>query len=137
MKIIRFLLIMVFFISCSNFYGDEDLGNGYFLWKEGRYKKIVYNEDGTSGDGGYSVIKNNVINVKSNEHHIIVQTLDFEDSGQEVRKYWIIDKAVSINMDDCNNQESCDKTLKSNVTGPLDSLNFSKFIKKENIKLPF
>lgn len=136
-KIISFSLIISLTVSCSNFYGDENLGSGYFIWKDGRYKSIVYKSDESLSDGGYSVIEKNVLKAKSNESYLIVLTSDLQNTGEELHEYWLIDKTVLIDMDSCNDQASCDKLLKSNVTGPLDSLSFSKIIEKQNIHLVF
>lgn len=90
-----------------------------------------------SADGAYSVIDNNVLKFNYNSSYIILNTFNYKNTGEESLDYWIIDKSIPVNMDDCNNQESCGELLKSNVEGPIDSLNFYRRLKERDIKLTF
>lgn len=124
--------------SCSNFYGDKNLGNGYYLWEDGRYKSIIFSPEKVyKGEGGYSVIKENVKNVYFNDSYIIVKTSKFMDSETELIKFWMIDKMVSVDLNNCHDQASCDKLLKSNVMGPMDSISFYQKLKERNIRFKF
>lgn len=131
-------MIVLMMSSCSNFYGDKNLGSGYFLWQDGRYKEIVFSTEKVyKGEVIYNVIEENVSNVNFNDSYIIVKTSKFIDPKTELTKFWVIDKTVSINLNNCHDQASCDKLLKINVTGPMDSISFYQKLKKLNIGLKF
>lgn len=141
-NIIRILLFCVacvtYSCSTSKFYGDEKLGAGYFLSKDGRYKAIDYSPDENyKGDGGYAVIKENVKSLNYNKSYIIVQTSRYEKPSNEVKEFWVIDKSVPINLKDFKNQDEFDKLLKVGLTGPLDSVQFYRLIQEKNIDLKF
>ena len=74
-KILFIILTAMVFASCGNYYGDENLGSGYFVWKDGRYASLVYNEDREDAEGGYTVIEENIIETKANEKYIIAKSV--------------------------------------------------------------
>lgn len=139
---IKIFLFCVVFVACScstsNFYGDEKLGSGYFLYRNGRYKAIDYSSDKNyKGDGGYAVIKENVKFFNYNKSHIIIQTVRYEKLSKEVKEFWVIDKSVQISLKDFKNQDEFDKLLKIGLTGPLDSVQFYRLIQEKDIDLKF
>lgn len=124
--------------STSKYYGDENLGAGYFLCKDGKYKSIDYSPDKNyKGDGGYAVIKENIKSINYNEYYIIILTSKYENITNEIKSYWIIDKAVPINITESKSQEDFNKLLKVGLTGPLDSLSFYQELEAKNINLKF
>jgi hypothetical protein len=142
-NIIRIFLFcvacVIYSCSTSNFYGDEKLGVGYFLYKKGRYKSINYTPDENyKGEGvSYIVIKEQVKKINYNKAYIIVQTSRYEKPSNEVKEFWVIDKSVPINLKDFKNQEEFDELLKVGLTGPLDSVQFYRLIQEKNIDLRF
>ena len=138
-KIFLFCVVCVAYsCSTSKFYGDEKLGAGYFLCKDGRYKSIDFSPDENyKGDGGYAVIKENVKFLNYNKSHIIIQTSRYEKPLNEVKEFWVIDKNIPINLKDFKNQDEFDKLLKVGLTGPLDSVEFYQQLKERNIDLKF
>lgn len=131
------------FVTCScstsKFYGDEKLGAGYFLYRNGRLKSINYTpDDNYKGEGvSYVVIKEQVKFFNYDESYIVAQTLRYEKPSNEIKEFWIIDKNVPINLNDFKNQDEFDKLLKVGLTGPLDSVEFYQQLKEQNIDLKF
>jgi hypothetical protein len=138
-KILVFcVIISISSCSTSKYYGDENLGAGYFLSKDGKYKSIDYSPDKKyKGDGGYAVIKENIKSINFNESYIIILTSKHENITNEIKNYWIIDKAVPINITEFKNQNEFNRLLKVGLTGPLDSLGFYHELKVKNINLKF
>ncbi len=136
-KVLFIFLIVIYFLGCSSFYGDEQLGSGYFIWRDGRYASLVYNKDKKEADGGYTVIEENVIETKVNEKYIIVKSVKYNDKKQRVLSYWIIDKSKRLDFGKCKDQKSYNIVLKSNVIKKSDSLSFKKILKGQNIDLSF
>ncbi|PQJ16573.1 hypothetical protein BST99_13345 [Aureicoccus marinus] len=124
-------------IGCENFYGDESLGSGYFLWKEGSYASIGYTGNNDNSSIGYTVIKENVLEAKKNENYIIVKTVMFNKDQQKNLSYWVIDKSIKLDMSLCTDQSSCDSLLLSNLTKEKDSLAFKMLLKDKNVNLSF
>jgi len=134
---IMLIYFILLFNSCkmssvSRQRGDKDLGNGYYLFEDGPFTSIVYNNSPQYKSTGLEVIPFEVIKAKVVRNNIIAIRLN-EDNI--VKSYWIIDRSISINLDDCNDQKSCDSVLRSNVLGPLDSITFYKEIANKDIIL--
>ncbi|WP_146106305.1 hypothetical protein [Aureicoccus marinus] len=136
-KILSILLFACLLIGCENFYGDESLGSGYFLWKEGSYASIGYTGNNDNSSIGYTVIKENVLEAKKNENYIIVKTVMFNKDQQKNLSYWVIDKSIKLDMSLCTDQSSCDSLLLSNLTKEKDSLAFKMLLKDKNVNLSF
>jgi len=136
-KILFIILTAMVFASCGNYYGDENLGSGYFVWKDGRYASLVYNEDREDAEGGYTVIEENIIETKANEKCIIAKSVKYNNYKQRILSYWIIDKSKQLDMSKCKDQASCDAVLKPNLIKETDSLAFTKILKRQDIDLSF
>lgn len=136
-KILFMVLTAMVFTSCGNFYGDEKLGSGYFVWKDGRYASLVYNEDREDADGGYTVIEENIIETKANEKYIIAKSVKYNNDKQRILSYWIIDKSKQLDMSKCKDQASCNAVLNSNLINETDSLAFTKILKRQDVDLSF
>jgi len=136
--IMQFLMLtfMVLMInSCkttSQSHGDKDLRDGYYLMEDGLFTTIVYNDSPKYRFTGFVVIPFTVINYMEGNNYILAISLDDDNI---IKSYWIIDKSISINLDECPENSSCDSLLKSNVQGPMDSINFYNTIAKKNITL--
>ena len=124
--------------STSSYFGDEKLGDGYYLCKDGRFKSIEFSPDENyKGDGGYPVISENVKKINFNSTHIIVLTSKYVSVNKEIRNFWIIDKTVPVKLTEYKNQEGFNKLLMVGLLGPLDSLDFYQIIRTKNINLKF
>ncbi len=132
--VISFLFLFLYSFS-SIFWGDKNLGKGYFLWRDGRYKAIVYNPNSNTPDGGNPITIDNVVSLNYNKNYIIFKTNKFIKPSTEIKEYWIIDKSIQITINDYNDQNITDSLLKVNLLGPLDSTRFYKLIKERNIGL--
>ena len=129
-------LIFFFLFSCSYLYwGDENLGNGYFLSKDGKYQEIIYNPNKKTPDGGNPITTDNVVSLNYNNNYIIFKTNKYVKPSTEIKEYWIIDKSIPITIKNYNNQNTTDSLLKVNLIGPFDSIRFYKLIKERNIGL--
>jgi len=122
------------FYACGLFWGYEDLGNGYYFI-DGQAPDIVYDSDiSYNGSGGVNVIPYDVTSFAYNQDYIIARS---ERPILREVNFWIIDKSVKIDFYhgiDCF-VEDCDKILKSNVLGPMDSTSFFIQLKQLNIDL--
>ena len=125
------ILLTLFCISCS---ADKNLGNGYYLFKDGVFTSIVYTTKLPYRGTGVEVIPYQVIKTDFNDRYIWAITLD---DKHVVKSYWIIDKNIHISFADCHDQRSCDSLLRSNVVGPLDSLSFLNQLRERDITLKF
>ena len=135
--IILNILVCVSLISCkmstvSKRRGDKDLGGGYYLFVNGPFTMIVYNDSPHYKSTGLPVIPYTVIESASNKRYIFAITLDDENVN---KSYWAIDKSIPINLNDCSDQVSCDSLLRSNVVGPIDSITFYHQFRDMNVKL--
>ena len=135
-NLLSFLFVSLV-VGCNNFYGDESLGSGYFIWKEGSYASIGYTGTNNNSSIGYTVIEENVLEAKTNENYIIVKTVKYNKDQQKSLSYWVIDKSIKLDMSLCIDQSSCDILLLSNLTKEKDSLAFKKLLKHKNVSLSF
>jgi hypothetical protein len=132
------LTCIVYSCSTSTYFGDEKLGDGYFLCKDGKYKLIEYSpNENYKGDGGYTVISENVKKINFNKTHIIVLTLKYESPNNEIQNFWIIDKTIPVKITEIKDQDGFNKLLRVGLVGPLDSLDFYSQMKTKNINLKF
>jgi len=116
----------------SRLSGDVVLGNGYYLFENGPFTSIVYDSSPKYQNKGLPVIPFEVVKQEANSNYIFAITLN---DNNTVKSYWIIDKNIKIDLDDCSDQKSCDSLLQLNVSGPMDSINFYNTIAKKNITL--
>jgi|JI6StandDraft_1071083.scaffolds.fasta_scaffold277839_2 hypothetical protein len=128
----------------SSFYGDEDLGNGYVLWKDGGHQGITFSEEKPyTGNGGLDVISNHVQSIDYNNNYIIAKTNyntgHLSDSTDYRIKYWIIDKTIQIGYDDfsVSSERINSKYIKSIVFQSDDSATFFNELKRRKIVLKF
>ncbi|MEA4937929.1 MAG: hypothetical protein VB102_15020 [Paludibacter sp.] len=144
---ILFLTVTLFFSSdwfFPEWNGSYYLGNNLYLmdWEKGN-KIIVHckNKRGRTCYGGSPVIPHNyprevyVLSAKADDKWIIVKAITTEDNNV---CYYLIDKSFNINGLDWE-IVNCDSIIQSQITGPLDSLNFEHLKNKYNIsdKLSF
>lgn len=134
--IINSILVILFVSSCklSSLMGDKDLKNGYIFTADGNQACIIFSTSKPYRGTGLQVIPAKVVEVKYDKNYIIAKSID---KGKSEKKYWIIDKSISIDLNDCTDQASCDSLLRSNVEGPLDSILFNKKLKENSIPLNF
>jgi hypothetical protein len=138
---ILFLTVTLFFSSdwlFPEWNGSYYLGNNLYLidWEKDN-KIIVYcsNKRGRTCYGGAPVIPHNyprevyVQSAKADDKWIIVKAITTENNHY---CYYMIDKSFSI---DGLNWEvtNCDSIIQSQITGPLDSLNFEQLKNKYNV----
>jgi hypothetical protein len=130
------LIYAIFFHSCNLpiLFGDKELGAGYYYSEDGKLSTIIYSTKKPYKSSGLEVIPPQVVDFEYNNLYVIVKSIDNQTKNEY---YWIIDKKVRINLDDCNDKNSCDSLLKINVIGPLDSIWFRKEIDKSEITLRF
>jgi hypothetical protein len=125
--------------------GSHNLGNNLYMMEwDGGGRIIVFcsNKEGRTCYGGPRVIPTNerafddhgnyaelVENAKVDERWIVVKSKRFQEG---THCYYLIDKNFNIEGLDWNKSDSI---IQSNITGPLDSLEFCTILKKRNINL--
>ena len=132
--LLLFLFYLMVFCFCGKLWGYKDLGNGYYYTENGYHTRIVYNGKSRYTGTGFEIIPLRVIQVKHDEKDIIAVNLDLK-TKQKI--YWIIEKDKALNMQECKAAPDFDKAIKSNVTGPLDSIQFIVQLEAKRIKLKF
>lgn len=134
--IINSLLVILLVSSCkfSSLIGDKDLKSGYIFTADGDQACIIFSPSIPYRGTGLLVIPAKVVEVKYDKNYIIAKSID---KGKSEMKYWIIYKSISIDLNNCTDQTSCDSVLMSNVEGPLDSVLFNKILKENSIPLSF
>jgi len=115
--------MIAFLCSCtfSKLIGDKELGDGYVLTEDAKEHCIVKSSTEKYDGVGEIVIKK-VSNVNYNKKYIIVLSNELSLSKTT---YWIIIKKDVTNH------------YKSEVIGPLDSINFNKNLVLMKIGLKF
>ena len=118
--------------------GSYYLGNNLYMmdWERGN-KIIVHcsNKSGRTCYGGSPVIPHNyprevyVQSAKADDKWIIVKAITTEDNNV---CYYLIDKSFNIKGLDWD-VVNCDSIIQSQITGPLDSLNFEQLKNKYNV----
>ncbi len=131
------LVFVLAFISCkmssvARLRGDKDLGNGYYLFEDGPFTSIVYNNSKQYKSTGLEVIPFEVTKTEVINNLVLAIRLNEDNT---VKSYWIIDKSIPIDINKCNDQNSCDSVLRSNVIGPVDSIAFYTEIANRNLIL--
>jgi len=138
MNVRNFTLLYLFFLCTTyacNFISSlevRDLGGGYFLTLDGINASVLYTEKDTYRGTGIRIIKPPVTEVKHNNNYIIASSMNLKTRE---KFFWIIHKTIKINLNDFHDQKSYDSLLMSNVTGPLDSLNFLLYLNEKGIDL--
>ncbi len=125
-------MLMIIFLSCNTCksFGETTLGNKFALVEaDEKNKTILYCTSPQCCYVGITVVPANVVSYKRNSKWIIAKS---EDKAGV--KYWIIDKAFTIEFKKDNGME---KEIKSHVIGPLDFVAFKKEIESQQIKLSF
>ncbi|MBS1500919.1 MAG: hypothetical protein JST32_02570 [Bacteroidetes bacterium] len=137
MKIkILILCLFIQFTSCTTkqLYGYKDLGNHYFLWEDdhSRHSIIWCQNDKNIKLGGALVIgmTKDVTKYSCDNRYIFIETLEYNDSKQSLREFWIIDKLIPINFSKENWKDKI-------INGPLDSISFVSSLPEGSIKNNF
>lgn len=121
--------LIVFFNSCCPFVKADDLGHGFVLSEyDHGDRRILYSKDKCSGTG-IEVVPMSVLEYASNSRWIIARSSKFRDTTNF--QYWIIDKDFDIPQND----DSTVNSIKSYVSGPLDSATFTSRLDEQQINL--
>jgi len=110
---------------------DENLGHGYYLFKDGAFTCIVYTEDKIYKGTGSEIVPFEVTKYAVNNDYIIAISFDNKNN---VKNYWIIDTRIRVKLDNCD-FKGCDSLLHSNLSGPIDSISFYEEVKNRHIML--
>lgn len=117
------IVIFLFFIPKYDWGVTEKLGNNYELVVMGRnYYPILYRKKNEYSS--HYIVNEDIIEYNYNDRWILAKS--------SRQNYWIIDKAVPINLDDTINVY---RNVKAGLIGPLDSLSFYKTLADKNIDL--
>jgi acyl-CoA synthetase (AMP-forming)/AMP-acid ligase II len=103
--------------------GYDDLGSGYYFINDRSLSNIIYTGGEKYSGTGLEVIPPQVTHKASDENYIVAISYN---STTQLKNYWIIEKSKAPSIQDCNEAPDFQKALKSNVVGPLDSLEFRK-----------
>ena len=132
------LLIIITTVNSCNFYGDVDLGNGYYLWRDGKCEEVVYRLNNKNRE--YPImcpIKMNVNSYYVNDTSIYIETLYYENKNniiRKVNKFYII-KKKTLNIDKCDNQKQIDSLFKTIIVPIKDSISFYKILSDKGFEL--
>ena len=146
LTIIGFVGILLLMLSHSieNWYVTEELGDGFIML--GPYKSLIYRKDNRE----YDVVPFGVSKYGYDEKWILVYTKDIpmrrniEDSVVNSENYWIINKKTPIHFNDLDTVvlyldehfgTFSYHIITNGLIGPLDSAEFKKIIKKNNIRI--
>jgi hypothetical protein len=125
-------MLMISFLSCNTCksFGETTLGNKFALVEaDEKNKSILYCTSPQCCYVGITVVPANVVSYKRNSKWIIAKS---EDKAGV--KYWIIDKAFSIEF---KKDSGMEKEIMSHVIGPLDITVFKKELESQQIRLSF
>ena len=132
-ELIRSMIFALVTIMCScdcKSWGDYDLGNRFRLMAgDGDDQTILIYCTSTESccNAGIELVPRNVTHVDTDNKWIIAKT-----SVRNQDSYWIIDKVITQELlVDSNYSE----VLKSQVTGPLDSVSFYDALDRWNVNL--
>lgn len=129
------MIIVIPFFSC-NFYGDINLGDGYYLWRDGQYREIVYRPLKNNDKGAYSLLHRNVYSYSVTDSTIFIKTLSFvdEDNDKEISEYYLI-KKKKLYLEECINQKQIDSIINTIVISIEDSTSFYRILEKNKLTL--
>ena len=100
-----------------------DLGDNYRFIQD-HPSAIIYNTDTTSKSSGVNIVPPEVITYAYNDRYIIAKSQEVDEMTGEkkdkLKKFWVIDKS-----------------LKGDTVEPMDSIEFYKTLKEDNITLSF
>jgi|GEM_PF-1695542 len=126
------MILLINFLSCNTCksFGETTLGNKFVMVEaDEENKSILYCTSPQCCYVGITVVPANVISYKRNNKWIIAKS---EDKAGV--KYWIIDKAFSIQI---KKDSGMEKEIMSHVIGPLNISVFKKELERQQIKLSF
>ena len=123
---------VVFLTACMFRHIDVPLGKGYYFIPDGQYSRITKSTTEKHEGISMEVIPSNVIHYEYDKTTIIAISSDFNTGDWS---FWIIDKKIPVNMNECNDVESFNRVLHSNVDGPLNRDDFLNLLELKNISL--
>lgn len=135
MNKVYILLLTFITASCGcRSWGDYELGDNYRLMAGDRDDETILIfcttnlKESNCCNSGIELVPQMISHVNYNENWIIAKTENGQSNG-----YWIIKKIANSQSNISTNEHI--EQLKSNVTGPLDSLKFTSELQTMNIEL--
>ncbi|MEL6557154.1 MAG: hypothetical protein AAFQ94_03155 [Bacteroidota bacterium] len=126
------LALFVLFVCVIFLFEDKNLGDGYLLWSD-TAPSVAYKY----GGGAYEVIPPKVHMLNYDNNTIIAMTVDIID---QKTKFWVINKDERIydSLTSFFNKKTTSRfesILYSQRVGPMDSLSFEEYLKRNDINL--
>ena len=128
------MTISVITLCGCNFYGDVNLGNGYFLWRDGGYREVIYCFFQEKDEGGYSLMHENVLSYSVSDSLIFIKTINANVEDSEAYDYFMIKKKY-LNIKDCENQHQIDSVFKTIIIPLKDSNTFYQLLSINKLSL--
>lgn len=127
-NLVIIVIIIATFSSC-NFYGDVNLGNGYYLgYYNSKYREISYTDKNI--EGFYPVVKKHVISYAVNDSVIFIKTSDY--IKEEIIVEFYIIKKDELDIEQCNSADSLFNTITTLVK---DSTIFHQILSDKGLSL--
>lgn len=129
--------------SCSWFQGAEHLGSGYYFMEEGKNSCVIlspkYNWY-TTPSIGYSIVPERVVQYGYTDRYIAAISYD---KLKKQHVFWLIDKrgksalleAPAVDRIGSLSHKGVDSVLHQNVVGPLDSLQYQRFMENHHVAI--
>ena len=132
--IVRLITSIILFLCGCNFYGDIDLGDGYYLWRDGRYKEISYRPSQGKNNQSYSLMHKNVSSYSFSDSAIFITSVRYLKNDKKSTEYYMIKKQKSL-LDECVNNNQINSIVNSIVIPVKDSASFYAILKRQQLQL--
>lgn len=117
--------------SCFGGFGDQELGDGYFISYDGRFKVLVKDTQRKGDGSGTPLLRTeNVLRFTYDSDYIIAVTAAKEPGR---RNFWFVDKNLGHQPDELEKEEAT-RAL-SSVLGPMDSMAVAEHCMNRGIAL--
>jgi len=118
--------------SFSELTGDKNLGKGYYFFSHRSFSSIVLSSTDSYQGNGPRVVPSEVVSHSFNDEYIIALSRDI---NTKEKTYWIINKNMPARIKSLVEENGSQHIIWTNVSGPLDSLEFSKMLEQKLINL--
>ncbi len=130
-NIVSIFFCLLFIYGC-NYYKDVHLGQGYYLWVDGKYREIVYKP--IDSDNIHSVMHKNVLMYSVIDSAIFVKVNSSNYQEGIGSEFYIIRKK-QLNLEAYNNQKQVDSLFNTIIVPISDSLVFNRILIENGLRL--